>query len=83
MSQFPSRFEPVATLEELDALDGAEILDGYTSTERDDPEPGPNRGKAFWHGWRCRMMDYGEVEQDVAHIRLVEAYCERERKRYR
>ena len=64
-------FEPVKTVTELNALDQAEILEGYVSAERGDPEPGPNRGRAFWHGWRCRMMDYGLIEIDAAHRALA------------
>jgi hypothetical protein len=54
-------FSPVGTLEELDALDGAQIIEGYLAAERGDSEPGENRGKAFWHGWRNRMIDMGEL----------------------
>lgn len=53
-------FSPVKTLEELDTLDGDAVVEGYVSAERGDPEPGENRGKAFWHGWRNRMIDYVE-----------------------
>ena len=67
-------FEPVKTVAELYALDEAEIIEGYTSAERGDPEPGPNRGRAFWHGWRCRMMDYGLLKVDADHIALVHEY---------
>lgn len=56
-----SAFNPVTTLDELDALDAKECLDGYTSAERGDPEPGPNHTRAYWHDWRCRQMDYGEL----------------------
>lgn len=64
-------FEPVRTKADLDSLDQADILEGYLSAERGDPEPGPNRGRAFWHGWRNRMIDYGESPVDEASIALV------------
>lgn len=73
-------FTPVTTLEELDALDDIGLFDGYMSAERGDPEPGENRGKAFWHGWRCRMMDLRELPIDDAHRSLVALWCERNRK---
>jgi hypothetical protein len=64
-------FPPVSTKSDLDSLDQGDILEGYMSAERGDPEPGPNRGRAFWHGWRNRMMDYGVIPQDAASIQLV------------
>lgn len=72
-------FQPVITLADLDSLDDAEIVEGYTSAERGDPEPGENRGRAFWHGWRCRMMDFGLIESTPEHRRLVREYVNRRR----
>lgn len=66
-----SVFAPVTTLADLEALDHSQIVEGYTSAERGDPEPGENRGRAFWHGWRCRQMDYGELKSDAGHWQLV------------
>lgn len=74
-------FAPVATLEELDSLDSADMLEGYMSGERGDPEPGANRGKAYWHGWCNRMRDLRELERDPVHMHLVSLWCERERER--
>lgn len=74
-------FAPVATLEELDALEEAAVCEGYRSAERGDPEPGPNRGRAFWHGWRCRMFDLGEMQPDKTHRNLVRQWVERERQK--
>lgn len=72
-------FAPVATLEELDALNPAEILEGYTAAERGDPEPGENRGKAYWHGWCNRQRDYGALPQTAETKLLVKAYMARRR----
>lgn len=74
-------FPPVTTLEDLDSLDEADMVEGYRTTQRGDPEPGPNRGRSFWHGWRTRMMDYGEIKADAAHMKLVGAWLARERSR--
>ena len=60
------KFKPVETLEELASLNQEEVVVGYASAEAGDPEPGENRGRSFWHGWRNRMMDYGEIEHDDA-----------------
>ena len=74
-----SAFEPVKTLDDLDSLDDAELREGYFSAERGDPEPGPNRGRSFWHGWRCRQRDYGAIPIDSDHYALVGAWVKRER----
>lgn len=72
-------FEPVRTMADLETLDDAEMVEGYSSTQRGDPEPGENRGRAFWHGWRNRMMDYGELPHDDASRQLAHEYVERSR----
>lgn len=64
-------FAPVRTKADLDTLDHDEIVAGYTEARRGDPEPGPNRGRAYWHGWRVAMMDMGEIEIDADHRHLV------------
>lgn len=72
-------FVPVSTLEELYTFPDADLREGYASADRNDPEPGDNRGKAFWHGWRCRMFDLGAIEIDEAHRVLTRAWVERNR----
>jgi hypothetical protein len=67
-----SPFEPVRTKADLDTLDEREIAAGYVSTERGDPEPGPNRGRAFWHGWRNRTMWRGPLEELRAELAELE-----------
>lgn len=72
-------FEPVRTLADLDTLDSADIGEGYSTAQRGDPEPGENRGRAFWHGWRNRMIDYGVLANDAASQQLAHEYIERSR----
>ena len=72
-------FERVRTLADLESLDPAEIHEGYMSAERGDPEPGPNRGRAVWHGWRCRMIDFGLIPIDEIHMALTREYVARQR----
>jgi hypothetical protein len=73
-------FKPVSTLADLNSLDVEQIIEGYRTTRRGDPEPGANRGRAFWHGWRNRMMDYGEIPQDDASRQLVREFVEDNKK---
>lgn len=72
-------FEPVRTLEDLNSLDAMEILEGYRSYEAGDPEPGPNRGRAFWHGWRNARADK-TGETDEAQKALAAAYGAEQRR---
>jgi hypothetical protein len=64
-------FEPVRTKADLDMLNHDEIVAGYMEAERGDPEPGVNRGRAYWHGWCNAMMDFHEIEIDDAARALV------------
>lgn len=59
-------FDPVRTIADLRTLDEREIFEGYLSAEVGDPEPGINRGRAFWHGWRNRMIDKQLIPIDDA-----------------
>jgi len=70
-------FVPVRTLEDLDSLSETDIIEGYWSAQRGDPEPGENRGRAFWHGWRNRMLDLGLIEDDGSAAELTRLYVER------
>lgn len=72
-------FTPVRTLADLESLDQDQILEGYVTTQRGDPEPGANRGRSFWHGWRNRMMDMGVLEVDEASRSLAKEYVARQR----
>lgn len=67
-------FAPVRTAADLDTLSHDEIVEGFMGglrAEKDDPEPGLNRGRAYWHGWRVAMMDRGRIEIDADHRHLV------------
>lgn len=68
------KFEPVRTMADLETLDEDQVIEGYRSAERGDPEPGPNRGRSYWHGWRNRMMDLGELPHDEASRSLAAEY---------
>lgn len=68
-------FKPVSTLADLETLDQDEIMEGYRSAERGDPEPGENRGRAFWHGWCNRMRDMGELPPTEASCKLAHEWA--------
>jgi hypothetical protein len=73
------KFAPVRTAADLATLDHSAVIEGYTTTQRGDPEPGENRGRAFWHGWRNRMIDYGEIPGDDASHQLAREVVGRKR----
>lgn len=64
-------FEPVRTIADLETLDEDEIVAGYTEYHKGDPEPGPNRGRSYWHGWRNAAIDHREIEKDDASAQLA------------
>ena len=73
--------EPVTTLADLDALESDEVLAGYRSAERGDPEPGDNHSRGFHHGWRTRMFDLHEIPIPPEHRQLVRDLMKRQRGR--
>lgn len=72
-------FIPVSTLADLDTLDDAEVLEGYRDGLANEPEPGGNRSRSYWHGWRNGMVDHGHREIDAAQRELARLYVARSR----
>jgi hypothetical protein len=62
---------PVTTFAELKTLDGDEIAEGYRDGMAGDPEPGGNRSKSYWHGWRNGRVDGKHAQPDAAMIELI------------
>jgi hypothetical protein len=66
-----SEFIEVRTKDDLDALDSAEILAGYMDGRDNAPEPGSDKSRSYWHGWRNGMVDGKHREIDSAQMQLV------------
>lgn len=67
---------PAATVEEVMAFDIEEVLEGYHDGLAGDEEPGNNRSKAYWHGWRNGNGDrHGTA--DAAQRALVRDYADK------
>lgn len=66
-----SEFTKVRTKDDLDALDSNEILAGYLDGFVGAPEPGSDKSRSYWHGWRNGMVDGGNREIDSAQVQLV------------
>lgn len=73
--------QPVSTLEDLAAMDEDEMLEGYRDGLADEPEPGDNRSRAYWHGWRNGMSDKGRRAIDDAQRKLARATVARWKER--
>ena len=74
-----SNWIPVYDLADLATLDDAEILEGYRDGFANEPEPGDNRSRSYWHGWRNGMLDGGHREKDGAQAQLAHAFLQREK----
>lgn len=73
----------ITTLDDLLALDETEMVEGYLSAERGDPEPGTNHSLAYCHGWRSRQYDYGTIPIPPEHRALAYDYLNHLRGRSR
>lgn len=67
-----SEFKPIKTLDDLNNQDEDEMLEGYLSALRGNhDEPGSDKSRSFWHGWRNGMVDNGMMKNDDAQKELA------------
>lgn len=59
-----SEFTPVSTRVDLERLDEDEMVAGYRAGLAGDPEPGSDKSRSYWHGWRNGMTDKGRAPLD-------------------
>ena len=71
--------EPVRTCADLATLDETEIIEGYFDGRHDEPEPGDNRSRSYWHGWRNGAVDGGHREGDGHQAVLAYNYVRGQR----
>lgn len=62
---------PVTTRADLETLDRDEIVEGYLDGYAGEPEPGGNRSRSYWHGWRNGASDGKHREIDAAQRALA------------
>ena len=72
--------DPVTTVEELETLDDVDMVEGYRGGRQGDPEPGGNRSKSYWHGWRNGRVDGKHDEGDAAQRILAHEFVRRQRR---
>lgn len=66
-----SEYVPIFKKADLDLLDMDDCVDGYLSGLRGDDEPGSDKSKSFWHGWRNGMVDTKRMKPDWAMDMLL------------
>lgn len=62
---------PVTTLQDLATLDEVEMIEGYRDGFAGEPEPGGNRTRSHWHGWRNGAVDGGHRSIDQHQVDLA------------
>jgi hypothetical protein len=73
-----SEYKPLSTHAELDLLDMDDCVEGYRAGWNGEPEPGSDKSKSYWHGWRNGMMDTKRLPFDEAwHALLREGIAKR------
>lgn len=65
-----AEFDKVERAADLALLDSGEIVAGYRDGLGGGAEPGSNRSRSFWHGWRNGMVDSGRIALDGAQHAL-------------
>jgi hypothetical protein len=66
-----SEFYPVRTVVDLDHLDEDEIVAGYKAGLHGAQEPGSDKSRAYWHGWRNGRVDGNHDQIDSAQVELA------------
>ena len=74
-------FLPVRTAADLDTLDEFEMQEGSRDGLNNQPEPGGNRSRSYWHGWRNGMTDAGHRERDEHRLALARDWTRAMRER--
>lgn len=66
-----SEYAPLTSAAELALIDDGDCVAGYHAGLDGEPEPGSDRSKSFWHGWRNGMIDSHRMPIDAAALALV------------
>jgi len=74
-----SEYRPLSSVRELDTLDGQDCMAGYFAGLDGASEPGSDKSKSYWHGWRNGMMDKGRLPIDWPATNLAAEFVRRQR----
>lgn len=69
-----SEFTPVSTVADLDLLDQDDVLDGYRAGLAGAGEPGSDKSRSYWHGWRNARVDRHNATPDAAQTALAREF---------
>jgi ribosome modulation factor len=74
-----SEYQPLSSVRDLDVIDESECVAGYRAGLHGEPEPGNDKSKSYWHGWRNGMMDKGRMPIDAPARNLATEFVRRQR----
>ena len=74
-----SEYQPLSSACELDVLDDSDCVAGYMAGLDGAPEPGSDKSKSYWHGWRNGIMDKGRLPIDESARNLAHEVVRRQR----
>lgn len=69
-----AEYAPITTAAELDLTDSDDVIAGYYAGRDGAREPGSDKSKSYWHGWRNGMMDTSRMPQDDASRALAGSF---------
>ncbi|HDR9497075.1 TPA: hypothetical protein QDC06_000262 [Burkholderia cepacia] len=72
-----SEFKPFE-FKESDLIDD-DVLAGYRSGYAGDPEPGSDKSRSFFHGWRNGRVDGGHQPIDSAQQEFAKSFIQKQR----
>lgn len=72
-----SEFKPFE-FSDSDLIAG-DVIDGYRSGYRGESEPGSDKSRSFFHGWRNGRVDGGHDQIDRAQIEFASAHVAMQR----
>src|SRR5690348_5685551 len=75
MERSMAEFAPVRTVADFRRLDDGDVLEVYLDGFHGGPEPGSDRSRAYWHGWRNGQTDAGLAEPDAAQMALAQEFA--------
>lgn len=72
-----SEFTPISTLSDLELQDDRDMVAGYISGSDGTSEPGSDKSRSYWHGWRNGRVDGGHQPKDNHQAVLASAFVGR------
>lgn len=71
-----SEYKPITNILDLKKINMCEAIEGYFSGFNGEREPGSDKSKSFWHGWRNGRTDKGLSVVDSSQRELARQYMQ-------